>query len=100
MRLLMMTNTYHPPMRGWTPLPTAPGPTASWPNWRLQRRWDKIELLLLFSLVVGEPLKLPPHLPDEVLDRFSQELQQRLQGCHRQALGLLRRPAGKSNPAR
>lgn len=85
---------------GFTLLPLG---VASRPNWRLKRRWDKMELPLLFSrvaLVVGEPLQLPPHLPDAVLDRFSQELQQRLQVCHRQALELIRQPAGKSNPAR
>lgn len=84
---------------GFTLLPLS---VASRPNWRLQRRWDKMELPLPFSrvaLVVGEPLQLPPHLPGAVLDRFSHELQQRLQDCHRQASGLARRSAGKSNPA-
>lgn len=84
---------------GFTLLPLG---VAGRPNWRLQGRWDKMELPLLFSrvaLVVGEPLQLPPHLPEAALCDISQQLQQRLQGCHQQALQLVRRPARKGDQA-
>jgi len=76
---------------------------ASRPTWRLKGRWDKMELPLLFSrvaLVVGEPMQPPPHLAEATLGPIRQELQQRLQGCHRQAMQLVQQLSGNSNPAR
>jgi lysophospholipid acyltransferase (LPLAT)-like uncharacterized protein len=67
---------------GFTMMPLG---VAGQPNWRLQGRWDKMVLPLLFSrvaLVVGEPLQ--PHHPSA-----AEELQQRLERCHRQAEKLV-----------
>lgn len=85
---------------GFTLLPLG---VASRPNWRLRGRWDNMELPLLFSrvaLVVSEPLKLPPHLPESALGSLCEELQRRLQGCHRQAMQLVQQSSGKSDPTR
>lgn len=93
-RLLALANHF-----GFTPLPLG---VAGRPNWRVKGRWDKMELPLPFSrvaLVVGEPLKLPSHLPEEALYTSIQELQQRLQDCQRQAMQLIQHPSVNKDPA-